>query len=98
MHVPYIASEAVRSGAAVYAGIQLWYCYSGRTFLIKRLCAGKRLGLRSLSEDSQGRAAVGNFVVVVRSADMPARRVFRHAWRDSTHSGRHGCAKTLLVR
>ncbi|KAF2831484.1 hypothetical protein CC86DRAFT_139773 [Ophiobolus disseminans] len=51
---------------------------------MKRLCAGKGLGLNFLSRYSQGRAAVVSFVVVGSSIGMPARRVFRHAWRDST--------------
>ena len=84
MHIPYIASEAVRSRAAVYAGSQLWYYYSGRNVVIKILCAGKDLGLKFLSRDSQGRIAVANFVVVGSSIGMPVCRDFRHAWRDST--------------
>jgi hypothetical protein len=44
----------------------------------------KALGLKSLTRDFLGLAAVVDLIRVGSMTGMPPRRVFRHTWRDST--------------
>jgi hypothetical protein len=68
----------------VYAGSALWYCQPSRNLLTKRRSVGKGQGSSSLSRDFRRHSAMVGFVVVGSTIGMPARRFFRHTWRDSS--------------
>ena len=54
------------------------------SFLVKRLSVGNAYILMYLSQDSVRLLVVVEFFVVDIMTAMPARRVFRHTWRDSS--------------
>jgi hypothetical protein len=87
MHGTSSASEAVRDEATAHASSELSYCQPRRHLLSKTQILEKAAQSKPLSRDFLGLSATVDFVVVVCSAGMPLRRVFRHAWRDSSWLG-----------
>ena len=86
MHKTSSASEADRARIATHASSELWYCWPRKHFLAKGRSAGDIKKSKSLSRDYVRSWTVAASVVGKSMAGMPAHRVFRHTWRDSTIS------------
>jgi hypothetical protein len=84
MHGTSSVSEAVRDGATAHASSELSYRQPRRHMLLKTQNVEKAAQSKPPSRDSLGLSATVDFVVVVYSAGMPLRRVFRHTWRNSS--------------